>query len=294
MLLALAPLRPATGAEEPGGPLPGADRAAERLAGLPATLVLGDPVHGRVLLRLNPEHAAERASPCSTFKIPNTLIALEAGAVTLEDSHLPRDPAKAPARDWWPAHWDRDHDLASALRGSVVWYFQELARRVGEEAMQRRLDGLGYGNRDLSGGIDRFWLSSTLAISADEQVALLGRLLSDGAGFAPEHRAALREPLLVSEGHGWTWYGKTGSCTLPEPSGEGTAGAYELPEEARWTLWLVGWVEGPAVPDGLRTYAFRVEADSYREGYDLRDELTRRLLVDLDLLDEGILAPLEE
>jgi beta-lactamase class D len=52
--------------------------------------------------------------------------------------------------------WNRDHTLASAIRFSVVWYFQEIARRIGAARMQRYVDAFQYGNRDLSGGVDRF------------------------------------------------------------------------------------------------------------------------------------------
>jgi Penicillin binding protein transpeptidase domain len=39
-----------------------------------------------------------------------------------------------------PKEWDRDHELASALKFSVVWFYQEIARRIGAERMQSKLN----------------------------------------------------------------------------------------------------------------------------------------------------------
>jgi beta-lactamase class D len=52
--------------------------------------------------------------------------------------------------------WNQDHTLRSAIRDSVVWYYQELARRVGDEQMQHYVAAVEYGNQDISGGIDLF------------------------------------------------------------------------------------------------------------------------------------------
>ena len=82
------------------------------------------------------------------------------------------------------AAWNHDQTLASAMRHSVVWYFQRVATGIGEERMQRELDRIGYGNRDISGGLTRFWLQSSLKISPREQVGLL-RALFNGSLPSP-------------------------------------------------------------------------------------------------------------
>jgi len=281
-LIATPFVAPTADAAEPAEPMPPpspAGRAAERLAGHPATLVVVDAGDGSTLVRIDPGRAATPMPPCSTFKIPNALIALAAGAVTLQDNAIRRDRQAVPAEEWWPRRWDQDHDLTSAIRNSVVWYFQELARRVGEAEMQRRLDELGYGNRDVSGGIDRFWLSSSLLISADAQVDFLRRLVRGELPFDAAHVAFVRDALRLDSGPAagaepeeengaWDLFGKTGSCELP-------SGA--------WVGWLVGWVERPPAK---YVYAFNVEAPSYREMTELRSALVRPSLADL-----GLLAP---
>jgi beta-lactamase class D len=85
--------------------------------------------------------------------------------------------------------WRRRHTLASAMRHSVLWYFQRIARRLGparERAYARKLD---YGNADTSSGLTSFWIGGSLAISAEEQVRFLVRLYRDQL---PVSRAAMR------------------------------------------------------------------------------------------------------
>src|SRR5207245_2037292 len=72
--------------------------------------------------------------------------------------------------------WQRDHTLASGMREGVVWMFQEVARRTGKSRMREWLERLGYGNGDMRGGIDLFWLQGALRVSAMEQVDFLRRL----------------------------------------------------------------------------------------------------------------------
>jgi bla regulator protein BlaR1 len=121
--------------------------------------VLYDGAHEH-WIRYHPDECGVRKTPCSTFKIANTLIALETGVASGPDFRL----------KWDGTHhqievWNRDHSLRSAFSVSCVWYFQELARRVGLEPYQKFLPAIGYGNADVSGGLTQFWLQTSLEIS---------------------------------------------------------------------------------------------------------------------------------
>lgn len=256
------------------------ESALEALLPAEAAMVVLDAAGGRLVrqhgehpLRLHGEQAARRLPPCSTFKIPNTLIALGAGAVTPEDHFMPRDRERDPRQELWSDAWDADQDLPSALRRSTVWYYQELARRVGSAEMQRQLDRLGYGNRDMSGGVDRFWLGGALAISADEQVDFLRRLHAGDFGFPEEHLALLREGTLQEEGEAadgrYALYAKTGAC----PIGDGGDGP--------WVGWWVGWIDRPA---GAAFFALNVTGASYLDIAPRRIPLARAVLTELGLL----------
>jgi beta-lactamase class D len=183
---------------------------AAQFPGFRAAFVLRDVAAGRTV-RHDPALAGERTSPCSTFKIPNSIIGLETGVVPNASFVLPWDGVPRPIPEW-----NRDHDLRSAIRYSVVWYYQELARRVGPERMQKWVSKLRYGNEDTSAGVDRFWLGSSLRVSPDEQVDFLARLHA-GALPVSARSVAIVEDILVQDppGPGIAYRGKTGSCSDP-------------------------------------------------------------------------------
>jgi len=58
------------------------------------------------------------------------------------------------------ASWNRDQTMRSAFSDSVVWFYQEMASRIGPERMSDYVNRLDYGNGDVSGGITNFWLES--------------------------------------------------------------------------------------------------------------------------------------
>lgn len=181
--------------------------------------------HRERSLEFGAEHCSAPLSPCSTFKIPHALIGLETGVLTGPDHRMAWDGRRHEREEL-----NRDHDLASAMRHSVVWYFQALARDIGPQRMQRWLAELDYGNQDLSAGIDRFWLGTSLRIDAYRQLNLLKALTHGTLPFRPRHQAQVRELLaLPYEGSG-ALHGKTGSCR-------------GVPEEGRPDHgWFVGWL----------------------------------------------------
>ena len=122
-------------------------------------------------------------------------------------------------------YWNHDHTLASATRESVVWYFQELAARIGPERMQEYIDKIGYGNKDISGGLTTFWLGSSLQISALEQVDLLNKLYSGQLPFSAANTAILQKNITLSEDGGTKLMGKTGSALVTKSGFQGGSSA---------------------------------------------------------------------
>lgn len=159
----------------------------------------------------NLEQCEERLAPCSTFKIPNALIGLETGVLSGAD-----DVKKWDGTEHSRKVLNRDHDLASAIRYSVVWYFQDVANDVGPRRMQEYLDAFDYGNRDISGGQERFWLSSSLKITALEQIRFMADLERESLPARPENQVTVKDMMLqeenLPEGFHGDLYGKTGSC----------------------------------------------------------------------------------
>lgn len=160
--------------------------------GVRGTFVLFQPQEERYLV-FNEARGRVRLLPASTFKIANALIGLETGAIADERAVFRWDRKPKPR-----ASWERDHTLDSGMRESVVWMFQEVARRVGKTAMREWLQRLEYGNAGIAGGIDLFWLQGALRVSApnpkthfDARFAI-GRAILDQVGVLPQAAASNR------------------------------------------------------------------------------------------------------
>ena len=179
-----------------------------------------------------------RLSPASTFKIPHALIALETGVIT-PDTVQKWDRTKHPNR---PA-WEASHALDSAIKNSVLWFFQRTAVRIGSDRMREFLERFRYGNMDTSGPPDQYWINGTLRISADEQVAFLQHFYGRDLGIKPEHYETVFRALVEPPGgvqnatgiHTLSTKWKRGD-TLSGKTGAGMA----LADPELRVSWLVG------------------------------------------------------
>src|SRR3982074_1121772 len=109
---------------------------------------VGYKVDDYLIIASDKIRSGEAKLPASTFKIPNSIIALETGVVA--DPH--KDIFKWDGVTRSIEAWNKDHTLRSAISVSAVPVYQEIARRIGQERMQKYLDLFEYGNRDLGGG----------------------------------------------------------------------------------------------------------------------------------------------
>lgn len=212
-------------------------------------------------IRTNPARCASGYLPASTFKILNALIALETGVIDDPDTVMAWDGTPYPTETW-----NRDQSMRTAIRDSVVWYFQEVARRIGRERMQEWVDRVGYGNCDISGNLDSFWLDGGLRISPDEQIAFLVRLYQDDLPFAHKNMALVKEMILFEQTDAYTLRVKTGWAVRVEDQ----------------IGWWVGWVE-----KGDDVYFFATNFDSAHPGQNFgpaREQITRSILEDLGIL----------
>ena len=214
-------------------------------------------------LRHNEARCAQRFSPCSTFKVFNSLAALDSGVIAGPDTLLQWDGS--------PQHfktWERDHTLASAVKDSVVWYFQEVARRIGAERMKKYLAACDYGNQDISAGIDRFWLDASLKISADEQIRFMEGLYQDRLPFKKDVMKTVRSLLVQKQGADWVFSGKTGTAALQDKPVLG---------------WFVGHVRSK---DRQFVFAINIQAADGAWGPTARD-LAFNILKDLRLVSDA-------
>lgn len=163
--------------------------------------------------------------PASTFKIPNSLIALETGVVGDPDVDIFKwDGVKRSIEAW-----NQDHTLRSAIAASAVPVYQEIARRIGAERMQKYVDLFEYGNRNIGGGIDQFWLTGELRIDPIQQIDFVDRLRRGALPVPRRSQDLVRDILPVTKVREATIRAKSGllGAELGKPS----------------LGWLVGWAE---------------------------------------------------
>lgn len=224
-------------------------------------------------VQYNPEHCKKRFSPCSTFKIPNSLIGLQTSVIAdtafvirYDCIRHPKDSLKLANEPF--KHWFQDLSLRNALKYSCVWYYQELARRVGLERMKGMVARLGYGNGDISSGLDSFWLCGSMQISINEQIEFLRKLyLHQLNGFSSKNIDAVKSMMLYETTDNYKLYGKTGSgdCWSGKAIG-----------------WYVGFVE---TKSGPKVFAMNVLVNSLNDlQNNFRIELTKKILKRLEII----------
>jgi beta-lactamase class D/dienelactone hydrolase len=207
---------------------------------------------------------ADRALiPASTFKIVSSLLALDAGLVTDAETVLRWDGVTHERTEL-----NGDLTLAQAFRLSAVPHYQALVRRLGAARAQQFLDAFGYGNRDISGGVDQFWLTGALRISPREQIDLLVRLHRGDLPVSGHAMATVRGIMTVEQTPAHIIRAKTGWARV---------------EGGRQVGWWVGWVERG---DERYFFASALESERPREGFGpLRESIARTVLQALGALD---------
>lgn len=229
-------------------------------AGVQGTFILYDRNLNAYLV-YQPERVDTPYLPASTFKIFNSLVALETGVIQDENQIIPWDGVDRGRREW-----NQDHNMRSAIKDSAIWFYQELARRIGPEQMQANIDHAGYGNGNIGGGIDHFWLDGDLRISARQQVDFLLRLYNNDLPFSARSLAIVKDILIVEQTPDYVLRAKTGWVVVPQ---------YQLG-------WLVGYLE-----QNDDVYFFALNLDIVKPGDEnAREEVTWAILHSLGLLDD--------
>ena len=227
------------------------------------TFVLWEPDSNR-LQASDSVRALKGFLPASTFKIFNSLVALQTKAVADEHTIIPWDGIVRQN-----AGWNEDMDMTTAIQRSCVPWYQEVARRAGTDRMQHWLDTAQYGNRVIGDSIDLFWLQGGIRITPLQQVRFLERLNKEQLPFDVAYQRIVKRILPGDSTAVWRIRGKTGW-------------AVRVDEEYGW---YVGWVEHAG-----RTAYFAINIDMHGDlDARKRQELTRVILVKEGWLDKDAL-----
>ncbi|HWI65151.1 MAG TPA: penicillin-binding transpeptidase domain-containing protein [Symbiobacteriaceae bacterium] len=167
----------------------------------------------RTYIAHNDEPRDRRYAPASTFKVPHALIALQTGVIKDEQTVRKWDGTVHPIDSW-----NRDQTLATAMKESVIWYFQDVARELGRDREQEWLTKLAYGNRQIGSAVDAFWLDGSLAISVDEQLEFMTRFYEEKLPFDPQVIKTVKSLITVRQDDRITMAGKTGSAVRVQPN----------------------------------------------------------------------------
>ncbi len=169
--------------------------------------------------------------PASTFKIVNSIIALETGIVKDASTIFKWDGNKR-----WLKQWEQDLSLRDAFHYSCVPCFQDVARNIGEKRMNEYLNILEYDNMKIdSNSVDLFWLEGDSRISQFQQIDFLKRFYESKLPISRRTEVIMKRMMVIEDNDNYRLSGKTGWS-----NSTGTDNG-----------WFVGYVEL-----GIETYFF--------------------------------------
>lgn len=231
--------------------------------GVEGSILIYDSNRNRIFQH-NPSRNATSFLPASTFKILNSLIALETGVISDEIAILTWDGIHRKQPEW-----NRDLNMREAIKLSAYWFYQVLARRVGHDRMQKWVSQVGYGNQKIGNkeDIDKFWLRGELRITPEQQIQFLRRFYNNDLPFSKRSLSIVKDIMILEKTPDYAIRGKTGWVGFDDGV---------KPQIG----WLVGYLE-----KGKEVYFFATNIEIRNEkDASARLTLTRRCLKDLGLL----------
>jgi beta-lactamase class D len=180
----------------------------------------------------------ERMSPCSTFKIPLSLMGYD--AEILKDEQTPIWQFQEGYDDFLGT-WKCPQSPRTWMHYSCIWYSKLISCQLGLKKMHNYLSAFAYGNQDMSVGLimpgkaDPAWFhSSPLRISLREQVDFIRKMLQNKLQVT-NHATDMTKAILFKEdlAQGWKLFGKTGWS--------GSIGRDD--DTVLEYAWFVGWIE---------------------------------------------------
>lgn len=239
-------------------------------AGTVGTMVVYsvDSGHTTVVSRAR---STTRYLPSSTFKIPNSLVALETGVAEGPDQVFkgPREPFLVRGEPFLPEVCNGDITLEEAFRNSCITVYQELARQIGMKTYRRFVQKLDYGNRNLrSAPVDWFWLKGRFGISAQEQISFLNKLQGNDLPFSVRTMSDVKRMMVAEETPEYVIRAKTGYVFTTQPE----------------VGWWVGWIE-----TGTATTLFALNLDITTPDH----AAARKTIAKAILRELGVLPPVD-
>lgn len=202
--------------------------------------------------------------PASTYKITNSIIALETGVVQ-SDSTL----FKWNGEERRLKIWEQDLIFKDAFHYSCVPCYQEVARKIGVNRMNKYLDKFDYGKMKVdSTNIDLFWLEGESQINQYQQIEFLKRFYNSELPISQRTETIMKRMIVIEEDETYKLSGKTG-WSIRDGNNNG---------------WFVGFVE---IKENTYFFATNIEPNQ-RFNMDMfpmiRKELTFKALKQLNII----------
>jgi beta-lactamase class D len=171
--------------------------------------------------------AEKETLPASTFKILNSLIALQNKVVSNESQIIKWDSIEKKFFGAKIESWNKDTDLRTAYKNSTVWFYVKIAKEIGRTKYKKILKKCKYGNGNLEEkGID-FWNYGEFAVSPKNQIEFLVKLYKSQLPFSKPTTDKVKE-LMISE--------KTKTHTYRDKTGWTRKDGQDI-------IWWIGYVE---------------------------------------------------
>ena len=201
----------------------------------------------------NRERAAQRFPAASTFKIFNTLIALDEGVFDLANEQFIWDGTRYEIEGW-----NQNLSMSVAFKISCVWCYQKLAERIGAKKYEAHIKRAKYGVLNIPFQTTTFWLDGSLSVSALDQVMFLRKVHARSLPYKKSSYDGLKGIMKSDSPTDAQLYAKTGWTDRVQP-GIG---------------WYVGYVE-----TGSDVWLFAMNMDIFAPAQlELRRKITLRAL----------------
>lgn len=144
--------------------------------------------------------------PASTFKIPNSIIALETGVVKSDSVVFKWNGEKRSQKAW-----EQDLTFKKAFQVSCVPCYQEIARKIGLKRMKSYLKKLDYNTMVFNENtLDNFWLEGESKISQIQQIDFLKKLYFSELSISKRTETIMKDIMEIENTDQYILRGKTG------------------------------------------------------------------------------------
>jgi beta-lactamase class D len=200
--------------------------------------------------------------PASTFKIPNSIIALEEGIIKDTFQVVRWDSTQYPIKAW-----NQDQTISSAMKYSCVWFYIRIAEQVGIKKYEQYLRSFQYGNMQIGTSANSFWLSGDIRITPNQQIEFLQKMYEYRLPVSKRSIDIVKNIIVLERGKGYILRGKTGGANI---------------DENRYITWLVGYIERGSK---IYYYALNFIITDFDRGRQVRYELLKDILSELKLVE---------